>query len=81
MAAGFLGKLTNRSPPDLVDARNGFLWLSLVFFFWGGRTVHPAQGFRRHCVPKKLFAVLHCAHWVLVTLSIITVLGAVIESH
>jgi uncharacterized membrane protein len=59
------------------------LWLLFAFFLFIAEPFILQRYFRRWAAaqPEAAFARLHRAHWVLLILSIVTILGAVAGSH
>jgi uncharacterized membrane protein len=59
------------------------LWLLFAFFLFVAEPFILQRYFRRWATaqPEAAFARLHRAHWVLLILSVVTILGAVAGSH
>jgi uncharacterized membrane protein len=59
------------------------LWLLFAFFLFVAEPFILPRYFRRWATaqPEAAFARLHRAHWVLLILSVVTILGAVAGSH
>ena len=59
------------------------LWLLFAFFLFIAEPFILQRYFRRWAMaqPEAAFARLHRAHWVLLVLSVVTILGAVAGSH
>jgi uncharacterized membrane protein len=60
-----------------------FVWLLFAFFLFVAEPLILQSYFRRWAAaqPEAAFARLHRAHWVLLALSVVTILGAVAGSH
>lgn len=59
------------------------VWLLFAFFLFVAEPLILQRHFRRwaEAQPEAAFARLHRAHWVLLVLSVVTILGAVAGSH